>query len=818
MKITQNGMACCSVVVGRDATWLEHHAAQELRSYIQKISGAVLLIVPEHDAQSVPGGKILIGRPVTHGMIRTFEKKEHVLPAQSDVENDCVALAVRGETLVISGSNERSVYYSVCHLLQTYFGVGFYFDGDSCTASPDMTLPDLTLVERSSFKFRHTVGQWVYNFGAFLNKEERRRELDMYARNKINSYRFYSWNTYVRKRTFQKMGVPIEPITQEDIARMEVTRDTAEYARSLGMDTMVQMMIQETSLEFRKVYPNARYFGCEWVKDDGAAPQTVPFLYPDDPLYKTLVKTFVETWVETYGPSRHFTACPPSEHHISTDIDDFININLDFAKYTYEAVREIVPDARFFFDGWGVRANTPPSIWTMPGVMQRFVDALPEEVYFLDLWPNRKETESTFREPMYRDANYGPLRKARYVLEPLNEFGGDDHMHGDFERHIEAAREMTDPSVVEHGEGFGNCTELCGVSNHFFDLIFKLAWRPEDVTLEGFLQETARQRYGAPAAPVGVQALAALQQAVYSDRDSSHARYQKRCYLARPQRRLVPVEESLEVVKLLDEYMQTMADLPDEAKNRFVGRDMFDVMRQYITEYFNMHLRTMFELFRSRGNHGDIRAAFEGHAAILEQLLMQLEWMTRQDEESYVETMVRRYEGRPCDPDVSGADCTPVDFRAWMRDMGTTFAKSIPNLIDYPSRDYYELIEGYYHPRVSACINYLRTLVDDGGATETAVIDSALEDCYHAVETRWIEEGYPVTDECEQHHLPLWRAAQDVWRTLRTLPLDRGLDIHWEDAAGTEVIDVFASFSENADDCKREERSWVSKNPFKEKE
>ena len=164
MKITQNGMACCSVVVGRDATWLEHHAAQELRSYIQKISGAVLLVVPEHDAQSVPGGKILIGRPATHGMIRTFEKKAHVLPAQSDVENDCVALAVRGETLVISGSNERSVYYSVCHLLQTYFGVGFYFDGDSCTASPDMTLPDLTLVERSSFKFRHTVGQWAVSY------------------------------------------------------------------------------------------------------------------------------------------------------------------------------------------------------------------------------------------------------------------------------------------------------------------------------------------------------------------------------------------------------------------------------------------------------------------------------------------------------------------------------------------------------------------------------------------------------------------------------------------------------------------------------
>lgn len=64
MKITQNGMACCSVVVGRDATWLEHHAAQELRSYIQKISGAVLLVVPEHMHRACPAARFSsAGRP-----------------------------------------------------------------------------------------------------------------------------------------------------------------------------------------------------------------------------------------------------------------------------------------------------------------------------------------------------------------------------------------------------------------------------------------------------------------------------------------------------------------------------------------------------------------------------------------------------------------------------------------------------------------------------------------------------------------------------------------------------------------------------------
>lgn len=815
MQMTKQGAPCSAIVLGRHATWLERHTAEEFRDYVQKISGAALLILEEDLAAAYLGGKILIGRASTSGAVRGFHEQYRVLPPESVQDNDCIALAVRGETLLISGSNDRSVHYSACHLLQTVFGVGFYVDGDAYRKEPTLTVPEMTLVERSAFRLRHTVGQWVYNFGAFLTADERRRELDLYARNKFNSYRLYSWNTYFRKKTFQAMGVETEPINAQDLARRDVMRDTAEYARSLGMEPMVSLFTLETSMEFRRVYPNARYFGCEWVKDDNAAPETVPYLYPDEPLYKTLVQTAVRVWNETYGPVRNFVICPPAEHHISTDIEDFININLNLARFTYEALREIIPDVRVFYDGWGVRANTPPCIWTKPGVMQRFVDALPDEVYFLDLWPNRKETDSTFREPMYRDANYGPLRRAHYVLEALNEFGGDDHMHGDIARHIEAAREMTDPAMVEHGDGFGNCTELCGFSRHFFDLIFQLAWNPQSVTVQSFLEDTARRRYALADPQDAVRAMQALEQAVYCDRDSSHARYQKRCYLVRPQRRLVPVEESHQVAALLDEYLSLLSAQPAEAKTDLVGRDMFDAVRQFITEYFNMHLRCLFELFLRRRDAENLHAEFEAHAALLEQLLTQLEWLTREDNESYVETMVQRYQGRSCDPDVSGADCYPEDFRAWMRDMGTTFAKTIPNLIDYPSRDYYELVRWYYHPRVSACLETLRGLLDDGGAAAPQQIDAVLEQRYREVETRWIEVGYPVSEEYRALHLPLWQAAESVWRALRTLPLEEGLSTGSEGETA-EVIDVFASFSENSGP--QEERSWVSENPFAEKD
>ena len=811
-QVTRGGMACSSILLGSRAGWLEQHAAEELRSYVRKISGAVLNIMHEQEASSVSGNKILIGMPGTCDLIGRFEK-EHpgLLPKESGTENDCIAYAVRDEVLVISGSNRRSVYYSVCHLLQTEWKVGFYWDQDVYEKEPDLFLQEgTTLRERSDFKIRHSIGQWVYNYGAFLNAKERRQELDKLARNKINSYRLYNWNSYARKKTFLELGLTGIRITGEDLARRDIVRDTIGYAQSLGMEVMVPLLPDETSPEFRSRYPDARYFGTEWVKNDASAPQPVPCLYPEDPMYRKLIQTFAKVWTEAYGPAVSFVCAPPTEHHIYTDVEDFIEINVNFARYTYEALHEVIPSARLFYDGWGVRANTPPSIWSMPGVVQRFADNLPEEVFFLDLWPDRAEFGENYMDPLYRDVHGRPLRKAHYVLEALNEFGGDDHLHGNFRRYIEAAQELTKPSVAEHGDGFGNCSELCGVSLHFFDLIFQLAWKPENMTLDRFLDDSARRRYGNLPAETGKRAMRDLEQAVYSDRSGSHPKYQKRCYLSRPQRNFVPMEKFRQTVEHLGDFMRLMTALPDEKKTGAVGRDMYDVMRQYIAEYFNMHLGGLLNLFVHRGTEKERHPAFELHASVLEALLNQLEVMTRENPEMYIETIVRRLADRPADPDISAVDCAaPKDFRAWMRDMGTTFVRSIPNLPDYASQDYHELICYYYHPRMTACIETLRSFLDDDGETAPSVVDEILESRYREVENHWIDVGYPVTDECEEAHLPLWRAAQNAWTALQSLPFLN--DLARENGTEAEKI---AAVPECVSEGEPKERSWVAENPF----
>ena len=54
MQITKEGKAVSRIILGKYATWLETHAAEELQRYIEQLSGARLLLTYEQDAGSFP--------------------------------------------------------------------------------------------------------------------------------------------------------------------------------------------------------------------------------------------------------------------------------------------------------------------------------------------------------------------------------------------------------------------------------------------------------------------------------------------------------------------------------------------------------------------------------------------------------------------------------------------------------------------------------------------------------------------------------------------------------------------------------------------
>ena len=70
--LTKEGIPYGTIILGSRATWLDRHAAEELRSYVKKLSGATLIITHERYASSIEGGKIIIGRASTSDIVGAF--------------------------------------------------------------------------------------------------------------------------------------------------------------------------------------------------------------------------------------------------------------------------------------------------------------------------------------------------------------------------------------------------------------------------------------------------------------------------------------------------------------------------------------------------------------------------------------------------------------------------------------------------------------------------------------------------------------------------------------------------------------------------
>ena len=84
---------------------------------------------------------------------------------------------------------------------------------------------------------------------------------------------------------------------------------------------------------------------------------------------------------------------------------------------------------------------------------------------------------------------------------------------------------------------------------------------------------------------------------------------------------------------------------------------------------------------------------------------------------------------------------TPADVDTRARDILTLWAGVIR---DYASRDYYELVQGYYRPRVTTYLKTLRRALNLG--QRMLYNPTELEREYDAIEKKWVREGFPLVD------------------------------------------------------------------------
>lgn len=260
-------------------------------------------------------------------------------------------------------------------------------------------------------------------------------------------------------------------------------------------------------------------------------------------------------------------------------------LHSDTPKEQYEALRAGDPDAKISFDGWIMRYDAP-HVWDMEGTFKGFVDNMDKDkAFFIDLWPEWK-----LGGPLYKETKYEYIENRKFFVAFLNEFGGNDYLHGCYDTAISEIKELKTNEKARNCAGIGNATEVMYFNVNYYDLMFRLGWDPVRIKKDEFVDEQVLRRYGPELFEQTHEAYSLFINAVHTGQITAEAYYQRRPLLHSYGYRSMPRSCSRKVIRRLTEYFEKALPVPELGKqNVYLQNDMYDAMRQYITELTNLH-------------------------------------------------------------------------------------------------------------------------------------------------------------------------------------------------------------------------------------
>jgi len=722
VSVVREGRPVARVLLGAHPTPAEAHAAGELRTYVERMSGARLRIAHGGLGKGRGTTRILIGRPETNDaiaeLVRSGALPEPTVERLGD-DGFMVRTIDRDDSpcLVLCGRRDRGTLYAVYHLLSEIWDVGFFWDGEQVPARRSLAVPTLALDRRPRFAERFVIGPCGcgagYNFGTHWGWRRWKQYLDWAAKTQLNTVLCSSPGAELaQRRADRRMGVPTQQETPRLRAQRALAHRIADYMRTLDLVRITPIPGPVVTPEFRETYPRARYFKQGWL--DLTEPTWT--LHPTDPLFAERIRVFIEEYTNEFGTDHcYYGSDPFPEARFQTSDAERDEILASLSAGVMRGIKAADPKGRWHISGWAFVFDT--GAWSAD-VLRRFHEALGAgDALVWDLWAEAN--------PAYNQERANYFYGADWAFCSLHEFGGNDNLRAELDDTIARARAAVDDPRSARLVGFGLTSECFGYNACYYDLLARLAWNPSEVETTRFLERFCARRYGPLAAPEAAQAIAAMRPTVFGVQPGSEAGYQHRLSLgdtggARPPDQGLTIARSLRVA--IDHLLRA-ADASRQADSP-LQHDIVDVARQYVTELFGLHLHALNEAWGQR----DLET-LRTQAKALRGLL---------DAQEAVLATDRRYRLVDIANDLESDEPPSGDVRRWLRDEGLTFAVSIPGLLDYQSKDNCELLRHYHRPRVEA---FLAAVEQALAAGERSASRQKLDESYRAVEVAWVESG-----------------------------------------------------------------------------
>lgn len=726
----------------------ETAAGQELAEFIRRMTGKNIRLEPDAEAGAMTKGTAWFHVGRTHAAEQLVSSG--VLPDPRKTHPEAYIVrpsgAGEGERLVFLGASGLATLYAVYHYLEKYCGVGFFFDGDHVPRRDRLPVEGVSISTEPRFNERMTMNLTLHWYSTpWWDWEDWKKYIDWNIKNRYNILSLWDtpgedlvWNKVWKQFGVQvadnscsgppygifepiKYGVrpPLSAAWRE--AQSKLNRRIIQYARSREVRTLAPAVSGVVPPEFKAVYPDARTFELSWTIT--SFPKQT-YLHPTSPMYHRVGKAFLEEYLATYGTDHLYWLENYLECNVHGPDDLQRSVRREIAGANFKIVNEVDPQGIGVLSSWAYQFTWASFYWT-PELVREHLERVPSDrVRVLDQWcemlPQYKEMDYFYGRPWY----FGLIHSS----------GGSTELHGHMGALEEQCKQLIRDPRAKLCVGFSPTEEALGHNYFYFQFVAKLAWNPSEVDLASFTRDYAATRYGVKAAPHMVAALEELLESVYGigDLDGSDALtrplYWNRLGSDTIVFHLGVIQPAF--VEHLRRALRYALDAGDDgAENPLYCHDLNDIARQYLGELFNVHLLNL-----TRAQAEFHPRVCEEEAVTLEKIMATIETLLSHDDHYWLSPVIRKANRLP------GA---PADIDQRVREILTLWAGE-KLFRDYAARDYYELVKGYYRPRVRAYLEKVRKRIRLG--QRQPYRSEELNSVYMPIENGWVNEGFPLVE------------------------------------------------------------------------
>ena len=671
-----------TIVLGSGSTRLERLAGKELSRYIHIITGHRLPI--EHRPGSA-STNMLLGSSRTHPIIAELTRDGAIaLPEELDDTDGFALITTRYRglpCLVIACGRGPACLYAVYHLLAQYCHVGFFGDRERVPRRRDLTLPSMHDIRLPWFEGRQNLqGCSAFYTSRYWDWDDWRREIDWSVKRGFNVLHVSLGARVLEYEAWRAIGVDAEPPTTTDRVHADLARQCTEYAHDLGLRVATPAGTTGlVPLTAREAHPEATFFEMQWFD---YTPQL--FLHPSDPLFEQLLATRLRLADQIYGPSELYSLDVYAEMEPPGTLEEREEAKRAFSRAAVAALRKHKPQAKWVVSGWGFVER---KYWPMEHI-RAVLEPFPDDMLVLnDLTSNYTTSEGLTR--LYRETD-GFFGKT-WGWTVFHCFGGNTHLHGDLPGLIEGAQEVR---AYPSAKWSYHAPEAIRHNALYYDLACQLAWKPANVSLEGFLRDYAVRRYGEEGANAMFPVLERLVETVYSwyDMNDWHG----------PIYQFTPVDpdkpwwhKRAGFVPVLRQATEAaLAAAPLLESEACYQRDLVDIAKEYAG---NVVTAATIDLWRASDECSFWRLA--------DRVLLGLD---------AVQAIVSALPEYRIQEEIERATRPPYDLprEQARREIRTRYTVLIDfehydTLLDYARRDMYELVKHYYRPRMELLIGHV---------------------------------------------------------------------------------------------------------------